>query len=140
MDFVSYLASRGVVLTPKPFQLAGTCPICKTNAPSWRQTFWVRPSRNIWYCFACRRGGHAINLVAELEGCSGDEAADLLGLEHRPEHAWRLTEKRRGLTSWTCEHCQVIKKHRFNRFDYYRLVNDKLVFAGRTLPECTKLS
>ena len=50
------------------------CPFHPDDTPS----FYVSPSRQIWKCFGCGKGGDVIKFVAEYEGLSYLEAARLL--------------------------------------------------------------
>ena len=50
------------------------CPFHPDDTPS----FYVSPSRQIWKCFGCGKGGDVIKFVAEYEGLSYLEAAKLL--------------------------------------------------------------
>jgi DNA primase len=46
------------------------CPFHQENTPS----FSVNPSRQLFKCFGCGKGGGVINFVMEIEGCSYPEA------------------------------------------------------------------
>lgn len=50
------------------------CPFHPDDTPS----FYVSPSRQIWKCFGCGKGGDVIKFVSEYEGISYLEAAKLL--------------------------------------------------------------
>ena len=50
------------------------CPFHPDSTPS----FYVSPSRQIWKCFGCGKGGDVIKFVAEYENLSYWEAAKLL--------------------------------------------------------------
>ena len=56
---------------------AARCPFHPDRTPS----FYVSPSRGIWKCFGCGKGGDVIKFVAEYENISYFEAAKLLA-EH----------------------------------------------------------
>jgi DNA primase len=70
------------------------CPFHPDDTPS----FYVSPSRGIWKCFGCGKGGDVIKFVAEYENISYLEAAKLLaerynldvdfGDEHEREHKY----------------------------------------------------
>lgn len=51
------------------------CPFHAEEHPS----FTIFPASNSWWCFGCRRGGDAIDLVRLLEGLSFREAVAALG-------------------------------------------------------------
>ena len=53
---------------------AARCPFHPDDTPS----FYVSPSKGIWKCFGCGKGGDAIKFVAEYENLSYLEAAKLL--------------------------------------------------------------
>ena len=53
---------------------ATRCPFHPDDTPS----FYVSPSRGIWKCFGCGKGGDLIKFVAEYENVSYLEAAKLL--------------------------------------------------------------
>ena len=53
---------------------ATRCPFHPDSTPS----FYVSPSRQIWKCFGCGKGGDVIKFVAEYENISYLEAAKLL--------------------------------------------------------------
>ena len=53
---------------------AAKCPFHSDRTPS----FYVSPSKGIWKCFGCGKGGDVIKFVAEYENLSYFEAAKLL--------------------------------------------------------------
>jgi DNA primase len=55
--------------------LFACCPFHSEKTPS----FSVSPSRQIYYCFGCHKGGNAINFIMELEHLSYPEAIRFLG-------------------------------------------------------------
>lgn len=48
------------------------CPMCKEHK------IVVKPEKQIFYCFSCRKGGDIISLVAQAEDLTQAEAALLL--------------------------------------------------------------
>jgi DNA primase len=50
-------------LQEKGKQLVGLCPFHNEGKPSFK----VTPSRNIWHCFGCKKGGDVIDLVCAAE-------------------------------------------------------------------------
>jgi DNA primase len=65
---VTHLTVRGDVLR-------GACPICKANNGT---AFVVTPAKNIFYCFAEKKGGSVIDLVARMKGITEPQAGQLL--------------------------------------------------------------
>lgn len=51
------------------------CPFHDEDTPS----MVVSPSKNIWKCFGCQKGGNVVNFIQEHEGISFPEAIKLLG-------------------------------------------------------------
>jgi DNA primase len=72
-DFVE-LRRRGV-------NLAGLCPFHNEKTPS----FYVSPSKNIFKCFGCARGGTPVNFVMEHENLSFPDAIRYLARKYRIE-------------------------------------------------------
>jgi DNA primase len=58
-------------LTPRGDVLRGACPICKATNGS---AFVVTPAKNIFYCFAEKKGGSIIDLVARCKGITEAQA------------------------------------------------------------------
>ncbi|MEP6462239.1 MAG: DNA primase [Frankiaceae bacterium] len=54
--------------------LKGLCPFHEEKTPS----FTVSPTRGLWYCFGCQRGGDVIKFVRELEQLTFVEAIEKL--------------------------------------------------------------
>ena len=59
-----------VSLNKKGANWMARCPFHQEKTPS----FSVNPSKNIFYCFGCGKGGSVFNFVMELEGLSFPEA------------------------------------------------------------------
>src|SRR3712207_4317532 len=59
-----------VTLKKKGANWMACCPFHQEKTPS----FSVNPSKNIFYCFGCSKGGSVFNFVMELEGVSFPEA------------------------------------------------------------------
>jgi DNA primase len=53
-------------------QYRGRCPIHRGQG---REAFHVHLERGVFHCFACGAGGHVLDLVAAMEGCSIRAAA-----------------------------------------------------------------
>lgn len=69
-DFVS-LKRRGV-------NMIGLCPFHKEKTPS----FYVSPSKNIFKCFGCGKGGNAVDFVMEHEKFTYPEALRFLAKKY----------------------------------------------------------
>ncbi len=72
-DFVS-LRKRGV-------NLIGLCPFHNEKTPS----FNVNPTRNIFKCFGCGKGGDAVTFLMEHESCTYPDALRWLARKYRIE-------------------------------------------------------
>lgn len=72
-DFVS-LKRRGV-------NMIGLCPFHKEKTPS----FFVSPSKNIFKCFGCGKGGNAVDFVMEHEKFSYPDALRYLAKKYHIE-------------------------------------------------------
>ena len=59
-----------VTLKKKGANWMACCPFHQEKTPS----FSVNPSKNIFYCFGCSRGGSVFNFVMEIEGLSFPES------------------------------------------------------------------
>ncbi|HEV7890288.1 MAG TPA: DNA primase [Pyrinomonadaceae bacterium] len=59
-----------VTLKKKGTNWMACCPFHQEKTPS----FSVNPSKNIFYCFGCSKGGSVFNFVMELEGVSFPES------------------------------------------------------------------
>ena len=83
-DFLQELADRNpiedvvgeyVALTKRSGQnLFGLCPFHSEKTPS----FSVSPSKQIYHCFGCGKGGSVINFIMEIENLSFPEAVEFL--------------------------------------------------------------
>lgn len=70
------LAARyGLRLARSGPRFVALCPFHAEEHPS----FTIFPASNSWWCFGCRRGGDAIDLVRLIEGVSFREAVAALG-------------------------------------------------------------
>ena len=97
-DIVSVVGEY-VQLTRKGATWWGCCPFHQEKTPS----FSVTPSKNMFYCFGCHKGGDVITFVMETEKLTYPEAiaqlAKKYGIEvkyaqgHQPESAKKDTEK-----------------------------------------------
>ena len=73
-DLVSFIRSRGIKLGKVGKVYQGRCPFHADETAS----FTVTPSKNLWHCFGCGKGGDVIDLVRYLEGCTFTEAVERL--------------------------------------------------------------
>ena len=69
-----------VQLKKKGANWMACCPFHKEKTPS----FSVSPTKEIFYCFGCHKGGNVINFIKEIEGVGFGEAikivADKIGM------------------------------------------------------------
>ena len=72
-DFVS-LRKRGV-------NMIGLCPFHNEKTPS----FTVSPSKNLWKCFGCGKGGNAVHFIMEHEQLSYPDAIKWLAKKYHIE-------------------------------------------------------
>ena len=63
-----------VTLQQKGGSLFGLCPFHNEKTPS----FSVSPSKQIYHCFGCKKGGGVINFIMEIENLSFPEAVRFL--------------------------------------------------------------
>ena len=63
-----------VTLKKKCANWMACCPFHQEKTPS----FSVNPSKNIFYCFGCAKGGSVFNFVMEVEGLSFPEAVKVV--------------------------------------------------------------
>ena len=78
-----YLSSRGYSLTKSGKEFVMRCPF---HSPDKHPSFQVNPSKQVWMCGPCGRGGSVIDLVMQLENKTLSEAMRFLsGNESQPE-------------------------------------------------------
>jgi DNA primase len=93
------VVSRYVRLEKKSgINLFGLCPFHDEKTPS----FSVVPSKQIFYCFGCHKGGNVIKFIQEIEHVSYPEAirmlADQAGVvldEEESDGQWKIKRERR---------------------------------------------
>lgn len=76
-DLVGMIRSHGVDLKPQGSDLLALCPFHEEKTPSFR----VSPSKNLWRCFGCGKGGSAVDWITAVSGCSLREAFDQLRVQ-----------------------------------------------------------
>lgn len=87
-DLLGLVRSHGVSLSRAGADLLGLCPFHEETTPSFR----VTPSKNLWHCFGCGKGGSAVDWLMHTRGLSVREAVAILreqagspSLPSRPE-------------------------------------------------------
>lgn len=95
---VEEVISHFVNLRRRGVNMIGLCPFHDEKTPS----FTVSPSKNIYKCFGCGRGGNAVSFVMEHEGYSFPEAIrylakmyniNLVETEQSPEETQEAMKK-----------------------------------------------
>lgn len=82
------VVGRHVSLKPAGQNFKGLCPFHKEKTPS----FTVSPSKGIFYCFGCHKGGDVFSFLMEMEGLTFPEAMRLLADEAGVKLAPRRAE------------------------------------------------
>lgn len=72
---IESVVGRYVSLKRKGANLWGLCPFHHEKTPS----FSVNPSKGIYKCFGCNKGGNSINFIMEMEHLNYPEAIRFLG-------------------------------------------------------------
>lgn len=85
VSFAEAAQMLGLMLKPGNNQLRGPCPTCKSGG---ERTLVVTEGKG-FYCFASRKGGDVIALVAHVRNCAVKDAAQFLaeqvGVEAQPQ-------------------------------------------------------
>ena len=72
---IESVVSRYVLLTRKGTNMWGLCPFHSEKTAS----FSINPSKQIFHCFGCGKGGNAIKFIMEIEHLSYPDAIRHLG-------------------------------------------------------------
>src|ERR671926_1801920 len=89
------VVSDYVTLKKKGANWMACCPFHQEKTPS----FSVNPSKNIFYCFGCGKGGSVFNFVMELEGVPLPEMVDDKRFESKRKEADEVIQ----LNAWALE-------------------------------------
>ncbi|MBI2039365.1 MAG: DNA primase [Candidatus Niyogibacteria bacterium] len=94
---IAELVSSYIRLEKAGVNFKASCPFHTERTPS----FYVTPSRQIWHCFGCNKGGDIFRFVMEIEGVEFSEALRMLaekaGVEIHREDPRLRTERTRLL-------------------------------------------
>lgn len=74
---IADLVSRYVNLKRSGNDLLGLCPFHSEKTPSFR----VTPSKQMFYCFGCQKGGGAVHFLMQIENLTFVDAVKKLGAE-----------------------------------------------------------
>ena len=80
---IDEVISEFVTLKKSGSNLKGLCPFHQEKTPS----FMVSPSKGIYKCFGCHKGGNVVNFVMEQEGTSYPEALRWIARKYNIEIA-----------------------------------------------------
>jgi DNA primase len=70
--------SKFVKLKPNKHELLGLCPFHTEDTPS----FYVNPSKQLFYCFGCQQGGNVINFRSKITGLTLKDALEALAKDY----------------------------------------------------------
>ncbi|MBK8955543.1 MAG: DNA primase [Saprospiraceae bacterium] len=96
-----------VDLKPRGSNLIGLCPFHKEKTPS----FYVSPSKNIYKCFGCGKGGHPVQFIMEAEQLTFPEAIRQLAKKYQIQ----LEETHRP-DDYSTENKELESLHILNQF------------------------
>jgi len=90
INTVEYIG-RYVNLQKRGHEYVGLCPFHSEKTPS----FYVHPTKGVYYCFGCHASGDLIEFVKEYEGVSFVDAIQILaneaGIEVEVDHSDRVS-------------------------------------------------
>ena len=78
VDIRAYIDSRGISLKKNGKGYVGLCPFHDEKTAS----FTVSPSKGIYKCFGCGKGGNVVNFIMEHEHISYYEALKYLAKKY----------------------------------------------------------
>ena len=78
---ITDVVSEFVTLRRRGVNMLGLCPFHNEKTPS----FTVSPSKGIFKCFGCGKGGNAVNFIMEHESLSYPEALKWLARKYNIE-------------------------------------------------------
>ncbi len=73
---IADIISQYTQLKPQGRDLAGLCPF--PNHREKTASFSVSPTKNVYHCFGCKKGGNAIRFLEEIRGFSFRESVEFL--------------------------------------------------------------
>jgi DNA primase catalytic core len=74
LDIEDVLKSWGLEFRRRGSTMFASCPFHSENTPS----FTISPSRNLWFCHSCHRGGDSIKFYEEREGMDFLQAVEAI--------------------------------------------------------------
>lgn len=75
VDLVALVRSKGVVLTKAGSAYKGHCPF---HDDKKNPSLSITPSKNLWQCFGCGKGGDQIEFVKLHDSVDFKEATEML--------------------------------------------------------------
>ena len=78
-----------VRLSRKGLTLMGLCPFHSEKTGS----FAVTPSKNLFHCFSCNRGGDSITFTMEKENLSFSSAVEFIANNHKDIYKMKTSSK-----------------------------------------------
>ncbi|QYR20126.1 DNA primase [Paenibacillus sp. sptzw28] len=99
--------------------MKGLCPFHSEKTPS----FTVTPEKQIFYCYGCGKGGHAIKFVAEIESYSFPEAVRAMAEEAGIPITWTGPNDNQGAVE-NGDRDKLIQAHELTvKLYHYLLMN-----------------